>query len=65
MAAENEDGCRLLAPVTNRGDTVGVLELFLTQITADVRAQVQEAAYEARPPKDDATVLCLDWHGPR
>ncbi|MFE3282393.1 PP2C family protein-serine/threonine phosphatase, partial [Streptomyces sp. NPDC059233] len=21
-------------------------------------------AYEGRPPKDDATVLCLDWHGP-
>ncbi|MGT2526052.1 PP2C family protein-serine/threonine phosphatase [Streptomyces nojiriensis] len=45
VAAENEDGCRLLAPVTNRGDTVGVLELFLTQVTADVRAQVQEAAH--------------------
>lgn len=22
-------------------------------------------AYGGRPPKDDATVLCLDWHGPR
>ncbi|MGW3326262.1 hypothetical protein [Streptomyces virginiae] len=21
-------------------------------------------AYDGRPPKDDATVLCLDWHGP-
>ncbi len=22
-------------------------------------------AYRGRPPKDDATVLCLDWYGPR
>ncbi|CAM5232375.1 hypothetical protein STANM309S_06240 [Streptomyces tanashiensis] len=22
-------------------------------------------AYGGRPPKDDATVLCLDWRGPR
>lgn len=22
------------------------------------------ATYEGRPPKDDATTLCLDWHGP-
>ncbi|MBM9624228.1 serine/threonine-protein phosphatase [Streptomyces zhihengii] len=21
-------------------------------------------AYDGRPPRDDATVLCLDWHGP-
>ncbi|MFF3089911.1 hypothetical protein ACFVRB_33465 [Streptomyces nojiriensis] len=21
-------------------------------------------AYEGRPPRDDATVLCLDWYGP-
>ncbi|MFD6984750.1 serine/threonine-protein phosphatase, partial [Streptomyces sp. NPDC059956] len=21
-------------------------------------------AYDGGPPKDDATVLCLDWHGP-
>lgn len=21
-------------------------------------------AYGGRPPRDDATVLCLDWHGP-
>ncbi|WP_179890797.1 SpoIIE family protein phosphatase, partial [Streptomyces sp. or3] len=21
-------------------------------------------AYGGRPPKDDATALCLDWHGP-
>ncbi|MFJ3637839.1 PP2C family protein-serine/threonine phosphatase [Streptomyces sp. NPDC090112] len=35
----------VLAPVTNRGDTVGVLELFLTEVTPDVLAQVQEAAH--------------------
>ncbi|MFE2326177.1 PP2C family protein-serine/threonine phosphatase [Streptomyces sp. NPDC059385] len=45
VAPEGEDGHRLLAPVTNRGDAVGVLELFLTQVTEDVRAQVQEAAH--------------------
>ncbi|MFE1409700.1 PP2C family protein-serine/threonine phosphatase [Streptomyces sp. NPDC058746] len=45
VAAEGADGYRLLAPVTNRGDTVGVLELFLTQVTEDVRAQVQETAH--------------------
>uniref|UniRef100_UPI00117DFD24 PP2C family protein-serine/threonine phosphatase n=1 Tax=Streptomyces sp. or20 TaxID=1828016 RepID=UPI00117DFD24 len=22
-------------------------------------------AYNGHPPKDDATVLCLDWHGPQ
>ncbi|MFK0017345.1 PP2C family protein-serine/threonine phosphatase [Streptomyces sp. NPDC091027] len=38
-------GQRVLAPVTNRGDTVGVLELFLTEVTPDVLAQVQEAAH--------------------
>ncbi|MFE3286924.1 STAS domain-containing protein, partial [Streptomyces sp. NPDC059233] len=45
VTTEGEDGCRLLAPVTNRGDSVGVLELFLTQVTEDVRTQVQEAAH--------------------
>lgn len=32
----------MLAPVTNRGDTIGVLELFLTQVTKDVLEQVEE-----------------------
>ncbi len=36
---------RVLAPVTNRGDTIGVLELFLAHVTEDVLAQVEEAAH--------------------
>ncbi|MFJ8770430.1 PP2C family protein-serine/threonine phosphatase [Streptomyces clavifer] len=32
-----------------------------------VRAMVTAVtdAFNGHPPKDDATVLCLDWHGPR
>ncbi|MFD3546810.1 PP2C family protein-serine/threonine phosphatase [Streptomyces sp. NPDC058655] len=44
-APAGDDGQRVLAPVTNRGDTVGVLELFLTDVTGDVLAQVEEAAH--------------------
>ncbi|MEU9419027.1 PP2C family protein-serine/threonine phosphatase [Streptomyces sp. NPDC048272] len=40
-----DEGQRVLAPVTNRGDTIGVLELFLTEVTHDVLAQVEEAAH--------------------
>ncbi|MFE6821961.1 PP2C family protein-serine/threonine phosphatase [Streptomyces sp. NPDC057690] len=36
---------RVLAPVTNRGDTIGVLEVFLTRVTQDVLEQVEEAAH--------------------
>lgn len=36
---------RVLAPVTNRGDAIGVLELFLTDIADDVLEQVEEAAH--------------------
>ncbi|MGV9233546.1 PP2C family protein-serine/threonine phosphatase [Streptomyces nigra] len=36
---------RVLAPVTNRGDTIGVLELHLTHVTQDVLEQVEEAAH--------------------
>ncbi|MFH9723664.1 PP2C family protein-serine/threonine phosphatase [Streptomyces sp. NPDC017254] len=39
------EGHRVLAPVTNRGDTIGVLELFLPQITPGVLEQVEEAAH--------------------
>ncbi|MGG8410136.1 PP2C family protein-serine/threonine phosphatase [Streptomyces sp. 12297] len=42
---EGERGQRVLAPVTNRGDTIGVLELFLTRVTPDVLTQVEEAAH--------------------
>ncbi|MFJ8162445.1 PP2C family protein-serine/threonine phosphatase [Streptomyces sp. NPDC096136] len=38
-------GYRVLAPVTNRGDTIGVLELFLARSTPDVLEQVEEAAH--------------------
>ncbi|MGJ5805301.1 PP2C family protein-serine/threonine phosphatase [Streptomyces europaeiscabiei] len=44
-APEGERGQRVLAPVTNRGDAVGVLELFLPQVTQDVLEQVEEAAH--------------------
>ena len=42
---QGERGQRVLAPVTNRGDAVGVLELFLTQVTEGVMAQVEEVAH--------------------
>ncbi|MEV7559347.1 PP2C family protein-serine/threonine phosphatase [Streptomyces sp. NPDC089795] len=38
-------GQRVLAPVTNRGDTIGVLELFLTQVAPEVLVEVEEAAH--------------------
>ncbi|MGW1093609.1 GAF domain-containing protein, partial [Streptomyces sp. NPDC002596] len=36
---------QVVAPVTNRGDTIGVLELFLPQSTQEVLEQVEEAAH--------------------
>ncbi|MFI6517759.1 PP2C family protein-serine/threonine phosphatase [Spirillospora sp. NPDC050679] len=36
---------QVLAPVTNRGDTIGVLELSLPRVTDDVLEQVREAAH--------------------
>ncbi|HUR05427.1 MAG TPA: PP2C family protein-serine/threonine phosphatase [Nonomuraea sp.] len=45
QAPPEEQGQRVLAPVTNRGDTIGVLELFLTEVTQDVLEQVEEAAH--------------------
>ncbi|MFF5494421.1 PP2C family protein-serine/threonine phosphatase [Streptomyces aquilus] len=44
-APEGEQGQRVLAPVTNRGDAIGVLELFLDEVTEDVLRQVEEAAH--------------------
>lgn len=38
-------GQRVLAPVTNRGDAIGVLELFLDTVTEETLAQVEEAAH--------------------
>ncbi|MGW2939372.1 PP2C family protein-serine/threonine phosphatase [Streptomyces sp. NPDC001156] len=45
QAPDGERGHRVLAPVTNRGDTIGVLELFLPQVTQEVLEQVGEAAH--------------------
>ncbi|MFF3171054.1 PP2C family protein-serine/threonine phosphatase [Streptomyces sp. NPDC057900] len=44
QAAEGDRERRVLAPVSNRGDTVGVLEVFLTQVTPDVLEQIEQAA---------------------
>jgi serine phosphatase RsbU (regulator of sigma subunit) len=40
-----EQGQRVLAPVTNRGDAIGVLELFVPRLTPDVLAEIEEAAH--------------------
>ncbi|MFE0181992.1 PP2C family protein-serine/threonine phosphatase [Streptomyces olivaceus] len=45
QVSEAGQGQRVLAPVTNRGDAIGVLELFLTHITQDMLEQVEEAAH--------------------
>ncbi|MFJ6048978.1 PP2C family protein-serine/threonine phosphatase [Streptomyces sp. NPDC092307] len=44
-AADVGHGQRVLAPVTNRGDAIGILELFLDAVTPDVLSQVEEAAH--------------------
>lgn len=43
--SEGARGQRVLAPVTNRGDAIGILELYLTHVTQDVLEQVEEAAH--------------------
>ncbi|WSU08218.1 serine/threonine-protein phosphatase [Streptomyces sp. NBC_01116] len=45
LAEEVALGQRVLAPVTNRGDTIGVLELYLDVVTESVLEQVEEAAH--------------------
>ncbi|MFC8433042.1 PP2C family protein-serine/threonine phosphatase [Streptomyces sp. NPDC057253] len=42
---EDGEGQSVLAPVSNRGDTIGILELVLTHADEDVLEQVQEAAH--------------------
>ncbi|MGA5008868.1 PP2C family protein-serine/threonine phosphatase [Streptomyces koyangensis] len=43
---DGPEGTRVLAPVTNRGDTLGVLELFLhDEVTAQVRERIEGAAH--------------------
>ncbi|MEU0132945.1 PP2C family protein-serine/threonine phosphatase [Streptomyces sp. NPDC006296] len=44
-AGQGEKGHRVLAPVTNRGDAIGVLELFLPTVTEEVLEQVEEVAH--------------------
>ncbi|MFE6906723.1 PP2C family protein-serine/threonine phosphatase [Streptomyces erythrochromogenes] len=44
LTRDGEQGHRVLAPVTHRGDTIGVLELFLTQVAPEVLEQVEETA---------------------
>jgi hypothetical protein len=38
-------GQRVLAPVTNRGDAIGILEVFLPCVTREALDQVEEAAH--------------------
>lgn len=42
---QGREGLRVLAPVSNRGDTIGILELFLPRTDEDVLEQVEEAAH--------------------
>ncbi|MFD4725036.1 PP2C family protein-serine/threonine phosphatase [Streptomyces seoulensis] len=44
-AGDAGEGQQVLAPVTNRGDAIGVLELWLPEVTQDVLEQVEEAAH--------------------
>ncbi|MGW3492376.1 PP2C family protein-serine/threonine phosphatase [Streptomyces sp. NPDC001020] len=44
-APDDTEDQRVLAPVTNRGDTVGVLELVLPRVTEDILEQVEETAH--------------------
>lgn len=44
-APDNGQGPRVLAPVTNVGYTIGVMELFLTEVTPQVPEPVVEAAH--------------------
>ncbi|MEU0786687.1 PP2C family protein-serine/threonine phosphatase [Streptomyces sp. NPDC006173] len=39
------DGQRVLVPVTNRGDTIGVLELSLPHVSQEILEEVREAAH--------------------
>ncbi|AYN44056.1 serine/threonine-protein phosphatase [Streptomyces dangxiongensis] len=45
QAPKDGQGQRVLVPVTNRGDIIGVLELSLPQGSEDVLEQVEEAAH--------------------
>ncbi|MGQ4485078.1 SpoIIE family protein phosphatase [Streptomyces sp. 372A] len=45
VVLEGGQGQRVLAPVTNRGDAIGVLELYLADATEDVLEQVADVAH--------------------
>ncbi|MFE7187060.1 PP2C family protein-serine/threonine phosphatase [Streptomyces erythrochromogenes] len=45
LAPDGGQGQRVLAPVSNRGDTIGVLELFVAEVTPAALEQIQEAAH--------------------
>ncbi|XIG72341.1 protein phosphatase (plasmid) [Streptomyces sp. SGAir0957] len=45
QAADGRPGRRVLTPVTNRGDAIGVLELFLPEASPDILEQVEQAAH--------------------
>ncbi|MFC9342542.1 PP2C family protein-serine/threonine phosphatase [Streptomyces sp. NPDC057020] len=45
LVPEGEQGQRVLAPVTNRGDIIGVLEVSLDRAPLDVLDQVEAAAH--------------------
>ncbi|MVO88835.1 SpoIIE family protein phosphatase [Streptomyces sp. p1417] len=45
LVPRGAQGHQVIAPVTNRGDTIGVLELFLPHVTEDVLEQVEETAH--------------------
>ncbi|MET8291964.1 PP2C family protein-serine/threonine phosphatase [Streptomyces sp. NPDC005132] len=45
QAPDAGHGQRVLAPVTNRGDTIGVLELSLPQVGQEILEEVREAAH--------------------
>lgn len=64
---DDGQGQRVLAPLTNVGDTIGVMELFLTEVTPQVPEQVVEAAHalacrrtaEGAQPGTDERAQCL------
>lgn len=45
LAPAGDRGHHVIAPVTNRGDTIGVLELFLPHVAQDVLEEVAETAH--------------------
>ncbi|MFB0616227.1 PP2C family protein-serine/threonine phosphatase [Streptomyces sp. AGS-58] len=40
-----DEGFRVIAPVTNRGDSIGVLELWVPRLDDEVREEIEKAAH--------------------